>query len=978
MIRLDPMSVVLRSKWKESALALCFFTLATLAFLWPAIARFHEASYTSADLSQAYALTTIAGPVRPGNQALSDPVVEMLPWLEFDWNELREGRLPTWNPWNGAGVPHLANYQSAVFSPFSLPFYFAPLKWALLITAFFKLAAIGCFTFLFLRALGIGFAAACAGGTIFEFGGHNVLLLGYPHSAVVVGFPAALWVIERAWQAVEADPATRFRSCLPWASGFALSVAVMLVAGAPETAAFAIGVSALYAVARALGVARAKPKARAACVRSLVGLGLFSVLGLAIAAVQVLPFFEYAARSTLIETRANGFDGLRQANWPLQFFPDLLGNPAQFYRPRPDLPYPNYEAANTAYFGPLAVLFAIAASGLFFRRRTVRFFVWLSLVWVLCAFDFDWMRPVMIAFTAVTHAPINRSQFVPLMGLAVLAAVAIDELRPAPTARRWAVLIGTCAFATAALWLAWRGADRLVEVSFQGAPPAGQKYRVPLHLAFMTRTFAAGAVCFACLAVVRARWLRALLTTAIMGLLFAQSGWLLRGFNSLSRDEHVFPRTPAIETLAATIGKERLQVIGEDTLPPHTNMPYQIASIAVYDALWVGDYDRLYRMFFKSEDNWRRTLWTTDHALKTLGVRYLLARDNWPRLNPGIAIEPGQALPLPVALECRPAADIEQTFQVESDGLDCVAVALGAEEDPIPAFVELSLEDALSGERIAVRRLDTHSLRAGLPKITPSLFAHDLRFVAPTGWIQLRFLPQPSSAGRSYRLRLRAKSGDWKQGFLVWTVPDEAPDARSLQVGGEKLEARLCMDWGANLRRDLEPLATFDPFTLYRFKPGLGRFWIARQARLAPDAESALGMTLSRDHDPNLVAILEGVAADNLRDLGKLEFNPSPRVIEETARRIALEVDVPREAWMVAAISWYPGWKARVDGQPVELAKANYAFLGVPLPAGKHVVELEFESTSVRIGAWISGLSLLLLAGFTGLALRGRARAQGV
>ena len=91
-----------------------------------------------------------------------------------------------------------------------------------------------------------------------------------------------------------------------------------------------------------------------------------------------------------------------------------------------------------------------------------------------------------------------------------------------------------------------------------------------------------------------------------------------------------------------------------------------------------------------------------------------------------------------------------------------------------------------------------------------------------------------------------------------------------------------------------------------------------------------------------------------------------------------LEVDVPRESWMVAAISWYPGWQARVDGKPVEIAKANYAFLGVPLPAGKHTVELEFNSASVRIGAWISGLALALLAVFASLSLRGTSRAQGV
>lgn len=953
-----------RSGWRENWIAVVFFAAATIVFLSSAFASFDSASYTSADLSQAFSLTTSDARLRPGNAQLSDPVVEMLPWLEFNKSELGAGRLPTWNPWNGAGIPHLANCQSAVFSPFSLPFYFAPLKWALVASAFLKLFSLGIFTFLFLRALGTSLLAACAGGLIFEFGGHNVLLLAYPHSSAAVMFPAALWIIERAWQSIEMSESSS-RRIVPWACGLACVFATALFAGSPETAAFAIAVSALYALARAIAFLRSNPARKKDCAAALCWLATAGLLGLAIAAVQVLPFFEYAARSTLIEARKLGFDGLRVANWPLQFFPDLLGNPSQRYSPRPDLPYPNYEAANTSYFGPLTWLCAIAGALLARKRFAGKFFAALTIVWIAMAFDFDWMRPVMIAFTSLTHAPMNRSQFVPLCALAVLAAFGLDALRPTQGRARWAVFAALCALAGVMCYAAHQGAASLVQHSFPDGAPPGQTYRVPAHLHFMTWTFAGGSLVFASLALVRAAWMRNVLIALIIASLFAQSGWLMRGFNSLSKDEHVFPRTEAINTIAATTGRARLQVIGEDTLPPQTNMMYGIADIAVYDALNVAAYDRLYMSLFNSHGNWRETLQTTDHALKTLGIEYVLARDAWPHLNPGIPIDPDAAVPRPSPVPLpweEPWAEYIQTFRVASAGLDRVYVALGANDDPIPAFLDVILEDGETGDVVSIRRFDTHSLRGEMSQKPLSLFAHDMRFSAPTAWVQLAFPPREDSAGHRYILRLSAPPGEAKKGFIAWTIDDKtALGERSLGMADMVYSARYCFDWSTNVSRDLEAVATMAPFTLYRFKQTCGRFWTVRETRSAPDDASALAMTLAKDHDPNDVAIIEGVGMLAPSDASDKLPDPAPTVVEESSRRVALRVTASHDAWLVAALTWYPGWKASIDGRPVPLTKTNYAFLGLPLPSGEHQVVFEFDSGSVRIGAWISIVALFLL-----------------
>lgn len=64
---------------------------------------------------------------------------------------------------------------------------------------------------------------------------------------------------------------------------------------------------------------------------------------------------------------------------------------------------------------------------------------------------------------------------------------------------------------------------------------------------------------------------------------------------------------------------------------------------------------------------------------------------------------------------------------------------------------------------------------------------------------------------------------------------------------------------------------------------------------------------------------------------------------------------------------FYPGWKCRVDGEPVKIYRANYVFRGIPLRAGEHSVRFTYRPTW-----WIPGLavSLLGLLGFFFLVTR--------
>ena len=73
-------------------------------------------------------------------------------------------------------------------------------------------------------------------------------------------------------------------------------------------------------------------------------------------------------------------------------------------------------------------------------------------------------------------------------------------------------------------------------------------------------------------------------------------------------------------------------------------------------------------------------------------------------------------------------------------------------------------------------------------------------------------------------------------------------------------------------------------------------------------------------------------------------------------------VDTPAPTLLVIAQSFYPAWRATVDGADATLHRANVAFQAVAVPAGKHRVRVFYSDSRFRMGGWITVASLLLCA----------------
>jgi len=108
------------------------------------------------------------------NFLVTDPVRQQIPWKSLVVSAEKKLQLPLWNPYNFAGAPLLANFQSGVFYPLNLLFFVLPFSvaWSLLIFSQPLLA--GLFLFLYLKNLKLNKFAGLLGAISFAFCGFSV------------------------------------------------------------------------------------------------------------------------------------------------------------------------------------------------------------------------------------------------------------------------------------------------------------------------------------------------------------------------------------------------------------------------------------------------------------------------------------------------------------------------------------------------------------------------------------------------------------------------------------------------------------------------------------------------------------------------------------------------------------------------------------------------------------------------------------
>ena len=227
---------------------LAYLGLAVL-FFWPGLVPGHTVS--AADYLWNAAPWTSSVPsgvpihnlhprVIGSNPQLVDAITLFEPFMQYTASQLPH--IPLWNPYIMGGAPYLADMQSAVFSPFSLPAYVLPFWWSLGVIATLKVlvAAMGAYSLG--RILGMRQGGAFLCGLVFGFGLFMVAWIPWPLTNV---FPLIPWLLVATERLIR-------RPGAPWACVAAVLVALQFFGGHPESSIYALFAMVGYFVLRVL------------------------------------------------------------------------------------------------------------------------------------------------------------------------------------------------------------------------------------------------------------------------------------------------------------------------------------------------------------------------------------------------------------------------------------------------------------------------------------------------------------------------------------------------------------------------------------------------------------------------------------------------------------------------------------------------------------------------------------------------------
>ena len=115
--------------------------------------------------------------------------------------------------------------------------------------------------------------------------------------------------------------------------------------------------------------------------------------------------------------------------------------------------------------------------------------------------------------------------------------------------------------------------------------------------------------------------------------------------------------------------------------------------------------------------------------------------------------------------------------------------------------------------------------------------------------------------------------------------------------------------------------------------------------------------------DLNTTAVLDKEFASYVEDFTP-EHDPAATVhlTKYTPRYIDYEYAISKPGTIVFSEIYYPyGWKATVNGKPVDIFRVNYMLRAINVPAGKHTIHFEFDPDSVKKGDAIAMTCIIVM-----------------
>lgn len=156
------------------------------------------------------------------------------------------------------------------------------------------------------------------------------------------------------------------------------------------------------------------------------------------------------------------------------------------------------------------------------------------------------------------------------------------------------------------------------------------------------------------------------------------------------------------------------------------------------------------------------------------------------------------------------------------------------------------------------------------------------------------------------------------------------------------------------LAAGFSPIGSLPPGDLVLRRPALPRARLVHQTIAASGEDGTLGAVLDAAPRATKVAVVETGALEATLVEPASGTTEDVRILRYDPERVELEAIVAAPALLVLTDTFYPGWHALVDDVAVPILRADHAFRGVRLDAGRHRVIFFYAPASVHAGAVIS------------------------
>jgi hypothetical protein len=580
-----------------------YFWIANIVIVLSLVLFFSRSLFTNRILAPAdfktypFFASHITAAEKP-ERILYDPIVQNIPWFHFDKQMFKTWKLPLWNPYQGCGVPHIANMQSSVFSPLNVFIYVFNWKWGFFFLYFFKLYFIGLFLYLYLREIRISPPVSIVFSVAGMYMSFNLTVLYDAFTNAAFFFPLALWAIELA---------VKNPKFLKGYLIFCLGLVFALFGGNPELVFYGTFILTAYLLIRLYQEYGLDLQHAYLQVLSRF-LGIF-IIGTLIASIQLLPFLEYFRLSSAYISR--NILGLHISNVPPYILLFSILPPLTFGNIGGVMGYVfyKYETIPIIYPGVSIILFGIAGIIALNKDKIVRVFILTSIIALCLGFN------VPIIHDIIMHVPgfsSGRNYYILIFvswAMVIISSKTLDNFIAGQIKLRSLKIAG----------IVISGLIIILGVFFIKYTYPSLPYYLQKSLSYYLMRSAAAAIIIIALTllILRIKNKQFLLIALIIFIYIQTTGWPMLSIEPAIKPEYFYPKNKIFSMLHKeqdTLFRVTSFIGSTQPVAYATNINtfYGIEDIRNYDSLGVNWYNSMFQYLRLSD------------ALNLTNVRYLI------------------------------------------------------------------------------------------------------------------------------------------------------------------------------------------------------------------------------------------------------------------------------------------------------------------------------------------------------------------